>query len=70
VPTSPADLPEARDQAAYSIGFLAIDFITEPETWPVFAAWCRSKSSVPLIASGPDVVRPLGMVLFEKMNRG
>ena len=28
--------------AALSLGFLAARFAVQPETWPVFVAWCRT----------------------------
>jgi|HubBroStandDraft_2_1064218.scaffolds.fasta_scaffold22208_6 hypothetical protein len=28
---------------ALSLGLLAAQFVTEPETWPVFAAWLATK---------------------------
>lgn len=35
---------EQMDGLGDSLAALATDFVTQPETWPVFLAWTRSKS--------------------------
>lgn len=51
----PPEVQQAEIAAANSLGFLAADFCTEPETWPVFQAWLKSKCRGHAF---PDVAAP------------
>lgn len=43
-----AGRPLLEDDAAISIGFLAADFVIQPETFPVFKRWCEKHSLTPI----------------------
>lgn len=62
---------QAENVAASSMGFLALDFACQPETWPVFVRWVNSRTAKKL---SPACTRETAIVLVdvlaERMHRG
>ena len=65
-PDGPALMPADVQVAAVAFGLLAAEFVTSPETWPVFAAWADSMDD-PMPA---DFTIETGRLLAEHLAFG
>lgn len=61
------DRIEKQISASLAFGWLAARFVTEPESWPIFEAWMRSKPG-----GGPaeNFTRELALMLTDELNIG
>jgi hypothetical protein len=58
------EIQQAEDAAAISVAFLALQFASLPETWPVFARWCGQHGRL-----SPLATRETMSPLVENMRR-
>lgn len=68
VPFSPEVMREAEDRAAIGSAFLALEFVSQTETWPVFQAWLKTASSVRFLGRREDMAILLDN-LAERMRQ-
>lgn len=72
MPEDPEDLLMA---AAMSFSYLAVRFITQPDNWQAFLAYCAREGRAPLPLASPEQAEPLirvahGMMLHPPRKAG